>query len=145
VWLFRRLLGETPPPEPRDRAAYARALGRIGGSESEDLLLFMAEDANEEVRFDVAESLGMLKSTRALPQLIRSLDDAIAFQKPGPPSADATLYDQYEGRTGPAEWRQVREAAVASIEGIQGEKKSGTLEERAAAWRAWWATRPGGR
>lgn len=141
VPVFRRLLGEAQVPEARDRAAYARALGEIGGTEAEDLLLFMMEDANEEVRFDAAMSLGRLKCRRALPQLARALDDGVVFPRPVQVAPGAPLLDQYESRPTATEWKQGREAAAIALESISGETREGTLDVRTAAWRAWWASR----
>ena len=130
VWLFQRMLAETPAVEPRDRAAYARALGDIGGEPAEDLLLILVEDAKEEVRFEAATSLGRLKCARALPALVRALDDAVAFQRPVPLPADAPVLDQFDGRC-PVEWRQGREAAAGALAAITGEERD------ADGWRAW--------
>jgi HEAT repeat protein len=138
VWLFRKLLSEPKPPEPRDRAAFARAMGEIGGPEAEDALLGLMQDASEEVRFDAAVSLGRLKCGRALQPLIVALDDAVAFSRGVPPTND---FDLVDWKVGAAEWRQVREAASESLAAISGEKPAGTLDERVAAWRTWWARR----
>ena len=130
VWLFQRMLVESPAPDPRDRAAYARALGDIGGAPAEDLLLILAEDAKEEVRFEAAVSLGRLKCVRALSLLVRALDDAVAFQRSTPLPADAPVLDQFDGRC-PVEWKQGREAAAGALAAITGE------EHDADGWRAW--------
>jgi HEAT repeat protein len=145
VWLFGRMLKESSPQEARDRAAYARALGDIGGPEAEDLLLVLIEDAGEEVRFEAAASLARLKCKKALPQLARALDDAVAFPRSVPPSPDAPVYELFEARSPVVEWRQGREAAVGAMASISGETREGTLDEQCAAWRAWWASRPPGK
>ncbi|HZN62340.1 MAG TPA: HEAT repeat domain-containing protein [Planctomycetota bacterium] len=144
VWLFRRLLEDQKapaPPDARDRAAFARALGEIGGSDAEDLLMTLLDDASEEARFDAADSLGRLQCRRALAPLVRALDDVVAFQRSVPPPPDAPLLDQYEGKAVAVEWRQGREAAARALASITGEKREGTLEEQAAAWREWWESK----
>jgi HEAT repeat protein len=137
VPLFRRMLAETQPPESRDRAAYAGALGEIGGPDAEDLLLKLLDDVHEEVRYEAASALGRLKCARATPQLLLALDDAVAFSRPLPIPADAPVLDLYDGRSPGREWRQGREAAAVALSAIHGVKLEGSLDAQVAALRAW--------
>lgn len=138
IWLFRKMLTDVKTPEARDRAAYARAAGEIGGTEAEDLLIGLLDDTAEEVRYDAATSLGILKCRRALSRLAVLLDDAVLFTRAIPPAAEASLLDHYECRASGVEPRQTREAAAVAIAAIAGRTREGTLDEQCAAWRAWW-------
>ncbi|HEU4339786.1 MAG TPA: HEAT repeat domain-containing protein [Planctomycetota bacterium] len=138
IWLFRKMLADAKSPEARDRAAYARAAGEIGGPEAEDLLIGLLDDAAEEVRYDAATSLGILKCRRALARLAVLLDDAVLFTRVVPPAAEASLLDHYECRASGVEPRQTRDAAAGAIAAIAGRTREGTLDEQCAAMRAWW-------
>jgi HEAT repeat protein len=63
-------------PEPLERAAAARALGRIGDPDAADELEPLLRDGDDHVCRLAAESLGRIGNPSAVPALASALDDA---------------------------------------------------------------------
>jgi HEAT repeat protein len=135
-----------PASYPTEMAIWA--LGEVGVAEAQARLADMLRDDDERVRHAACAALGRLKAREAVPELVKLLDDALAFASfppvPVPPAEGADSWRVFRALSQPlpvAGWSQVREAAAGALESIIGERFEGTIEERARAWKSWAARR----
>jgi len=117
-------------------------LGEVGGLEAEVLALESLKDPDERIRASGCASLGRMKSRQAEPELVKLLDDALAFNPheaaPAPPALgedSSRVFQKVLRAEAGKGWVQVREAAVAALEDITGERFGGSLDEKVRAWK----------
>jgi HEAT repeat protein len=127
------------------------SLGEMGGTEAERVVRGAVQESDESARYAACQALGRMRSSAAVPDLVRCLDDALAFRPPEPvpePPQEGgdsmgafSAVSQPRGGQG---WAEVRQAAVAALERIAGERFEGTTDEKVGAWKAW-STHRGGK
>jgi HEAT repeat protein len=137
---WRVELGPERPNGEREGAAAAWALGETGGEAAEAILLELVDSRLERVRHEACLALGRMRSKRAVPKLMAQLDDAIAFSRTPSPGDLQGIFAAWMSCRGndprEAAWSQVREAAIAALEAVTGERVPGTIDEQVKAWKA---------